>query len=195
MVSLFVFCQMVLSVHMVVYSSPLVVLHGPHINFQMTMDFNFFLYNLIHIREFCMHNLDCNYICWIYTHQLDNLLLALACNWEYLTMHVNTVHSVPPSPTGTWSSRYIFPELRQLKAPFATQLNSSVSTKNFTGSFIKKEAAPYQLCSWPRVLWSCSVPVVTRWTVDQEVMSSNPTHGGILISVVRSLSEFTQPIQ
>ena len=37
--------------------------------------------------------------------------------------------------------------------------------------------------------------VVTRWTVDQEVVGSNPTHGGNLISVVRSLSEFTQPIR
>ena len=27
--------------------------------------------------------------------------------------------------------------------------------------------------------------VVTRWTVDQEVVGSNPTHGGNLISVVR----------
>ena len=31
---------------------------------------------------------------------------------------------------------------------------------------------------------------VTRWTVDQEVVGSNPTHGGNLISVVRSLSGF-----
>ena len=30
--------------------------------------------------------------------------------------------------------------------------------------------------------------VVTRWTVDQEVVGSNPTHGGNLISGVRSLS-------
>ena len=30
--------------------------------------------------------------------------------------------------------------------------------------------------------------VVTRWTVDQEVVGSNPTHGGNLISVTRSLS-------
>ena len=37
--------------------------------------------------------------------------------------------------------------------------------------------------------------VVTHWTVDQEVVGSNPTHGGNLISVVRSLSGFTQPIQ
>ena len=37
--------------------------------------------------------------------------------------------------------------------------------------------------------------VVTRWTVDQEVVGSNPTHGGNLISVVRSLSWFTQPIR
>ena len=37
--------------------------------------------------------------------------------------------------------------------------------------------------------------VVTRWTVDQEVVDSNPTHGGNLISVVRSLSVFTQPIR
>ena len=35
--------------------------------------------------------------------------------------------------------------------------------------------------------------VVTRWTVDQEVVGSNPTHVGNLISVVRSLSGFTQP--
>ena len=35
---------------------------------------------------------------------------------------------------------------------------------------------------------------VARWTVDQEVVGSNPTHGGNLISVVRSLSGFTQPI-
>ena len=39
------------------------------------------------------------------------------------------------------------------------------------------------------------VSVVTRWTVDQEVVGSNPTHGGNLISVVRSLSGFTQPIR
>ena len=37
--------------------------------------------------------------------------------------------------------------------------------------------------------------VITRWTVDQEVLDSNPTHGGNLISVVRSLSGFTQPIR
>ena len=37
--------------------------------------------------------------------------------------------------------------------------------------------------------------VVTRWTVDQEVVGSNPTHGGNLIAVVRSLSGFTQPIR
>ena len=37
--------------------------------------------------------------------------------------------------------------------------------------------------------------VVTRWTVDQEVVGSNPTHGENLISVVRSLSGFTQPIR
>ena len=37
--------------------------------------------------------------------------------------------------------------------------------------------------------------VVTRWTVDQEVVGSSPTHGGNLISVVRSLSGFTQPIR
>ena len=37
--------------------------------------------------------------------------------------------------------------------------------------------------------------VVTRWTVDQEILGSNPIHGGNLISVVRSLSEFTQPIR
>ena len=37
--------------------------------------------------------------------------------------------------------------------------------------------------------------VVTRWTVDQEVVGSNPTHGGNLIFVVRSRSEFTQPIR
>ena len=37
--------------------------------------------------------------------------------------------------------------------------------------------------------------VVTRWTVDQDVVGSNPTHGGNLISVVRSLSGFTQPIR
>ena len=36
--------------------------------------------------------------------------------------------------------------------------------------------------------------VVTRWTVDQEVVGSNPTHGN-LISVVCSLSGFTQPIR
>ena len=34
--------------------------------------------------------------------------------------------------------------------------------------------------------------VVTRWTVDQEAVGSNPTHVGNLISVVRSLSGFTQ---
>ena len=37
--------------------------------------------------------------------------------------------------------------------------------------------------------------VVTRWTIDQEVVGSNPTHGGNLISVVRSLTGFTQPIR
>ena len=37
--------------------------------------------------------------------------------------------------------------------------------------------------------------VVARWTVDQENVGSNPTHGGNLISVVRSLSGFTQPIR
>ena len=37
--------------------------------------------------------------------------------------------------------------------------------------------------------------VVTRWTVDQEDVGLNPTHGGNLISVVRSLSGFTQPIR
>ena len=37
--------------------------------------------------------------------------------------------------------------------------------------------------------------VVTRWTVDQEVVGSNPTHGGNLISVVRSLSGFTRSIR
>ena len=37
--------------------------------------------------------------------------------------------------------------------------------------------------------------VVPRWTVDQEVVGSNPTHGGNLISVMRSLSRFTQPIR
>ena len=36
--------------------------------------------------------------------------------------------------------------------------------------------------------------VVTRWTVNQEVMGLNPTHGGNLIYVVRSLSGFSQPI-
>ena len=36
---------------------------------------------------------------------------------------------------------------------------------------------------------------VTRWTVDQEVMGSNPTHGGNLMSVVHSLPGFTQPIR
>ena len=36
--------------------------------------------------------------------------------------------------------------------------------------------------------------VVTRWTIDQEVVGSNPTHGN-LISVVRSLFGFTQPIR
>ena len=35
---------------------------------------------------------------------------------------------------------------------------------------------------------------VARWTVDQEVVGWNPTHGENLISVVRSLSGFTQPI-
>ena len=35
--------------------------------------------------------------------------------------------------------------------------------------------------------------VVTRWTVDQEVVGSNPTHGGNKIYVLRSLSGFTQP--
>ena len=37
--------------------------------------------------------------------------------------------------------------------------------------------------------------VVTRWTVDQEVVGSNSTHGWNLIAVVRSLSGFTQPIR
>ena len=37
--------------------------------------------------------------------------------------------------------------------------------------------------------------VVTRCTVDQEVVGSNPTHGGNFISVVRSLPWFTQPIR
>ena len=37
--------------------------------------------------------------------------------------------------------------------------------------------------------------VVTRWTVDQKVVGSNPTHDWNLISVVRSLSGFTQPIR
>ena len=37
--------------------------------------------------------------------------------------------------------------------------------------------------------------VVTRWTVNQEVVGSNPTHGVNLISAVRSLSGFTQPIR
>ena len=37
--------------------------------------------------------------------------------------------------------------------------------------------------------------VVTRLTVDQEVVGSNPTHSGNLISAVRSLSGFTQPIR
>ena len=37
--------------------------------------------------------------------------------------------------------------------------------------------------------------VVTHWTVDQEVVGSNPTHGENLISVMRSLSGFTQPIR
>ena len=33
------------------------------------------------------------------------------------------------------------------------------------------------------------------WTVEQEVVGSNPTHGGNLISVVRSLSGFTEHIR
>ena len=37
--------------------------------------------------------------------------------------------------------------------------------------------------------------VVARWTVDQEVVGSNPTHGGNFISVVHSLKGFTQPIR
>ena len=37
--------------------------------------------------------------------------------------------------------------------------------------------------------------VVTCWTVDQEVVGSNPTHVGNLISVVHSLSGFTQSIR
>ena len=37
--------------------------------------------------------------------------------------------------------------------------------------------------------------VVTRWAVDQEVAVSNSTHGGNLVSVVRSLSGFTQLIR
>ena len=37
--------------------------------------------------------------------------------------------------------------------------------------------------------------VAARWTVDQKVVGSNPTHDGNCIAVVRSLSEFTQPIR
>ena len=37
--------------------------------------------------------------------------------------------------------------------------------------------------------------MIAQWTVDQEVVGSNPTHGRNLISVVRSLSRFTQPIR
>ena len=37
--------------------------------------------------------------------------------------------------------------------------------------------------------------VVALWTVDQEVVGSNLTHGGNLISVGRSLSGFIQPIR
>ena len=50
---------------------------------------------------------------------------------------------------------------------------------------------PYTLSS----LESSDSSVVTRWTVDQEIVGSNPTHGGNFISVVRSLSWFTQPIR
>ena len=39
----------------------------------------------------------------------------------------------------------------------------------------------------------CSVE--TRWTADQEVVGSNPTHGGNNISVVHSITMFTQAIQ
>ena len=48
---------------------------------------------------------------------------------------------------------------------------------------------------WMYVIESGDSSVVARWTVDQEVVGSNPTHGGNLISVVRSLSGFTQPIR
>ena len=44
-------------------------------------------------------------------------------------------------------------------------------------------------------IWSGDSSVVTRWTVDQEVVGSNPTHGANLISVMCSLSGFTQPIE
>ena len=37
--------------------------------------------------------------------------------------------------------------------------------------------------------------MITRWTVDKEVVGSNPTHGENFISAVLSLSGFTQPIR
>ena len=45
------------------------------------------------------------------------------------------------------------------------------------------------------ILESGDSSVVTRWTVDQEVVDSNPTHDRNKISVVYSLSGFTQPIR
>ena len=52
---------------------------------------------------------------------------------------------------------------------------------------------PIQVNEW--ILQSGGSLVVTCWTVDQEVVGSNPTHDGNLISVVRSLSGFIQPIR
>ena len=46
----------------------------------------------------------------------------------------------------------------------------------------------------PLVVDSGDSSAVARWTVDQELVGSKPTHGGNLISVVRLLSGFTQPI-
>ena len=57
------------------------------------------------------------------------------------------------------------------------------------------QTATLNLCLHRSVAVSGDSSVVTRWTVDQEVVGSNPTHGGNLISVVRSLSGFTQPIR
>ena len=57
---------------------------------------------------------------------------------------------------------------------------------------------PNQLCDnkiTNRFLESGNSSVVTRWSVDQEVVGSNPSHGRNSISVVCSLFSFTQPIR